>query len=91
MNPNHIDYNYQHYATNTKIDENVAKQNYMRNILLPELYLRGKKEEYIFPLSFSSKNERIYAYLIKEEYLTFIFIAIDKSNTTRDATLFIIE
>ena len=91
MKPNHIDYDYQHHAASAKIDENVAKQNYMRTILLPELYLRGEKEKDIFSLLYSSKKERLYTYLIKEEYLSFIFTAIEKSNTTRDAALVIIE
>ena len=59
-------------------------------MLLPELYLRGEKQEDILPLSYASKKERLYAYLIKEEYLSFIFTAIEKSNTTRDAALVII-
>ena len=56
MKPNHIDYDYQHHAASAKIDENVAKQNYMRNMLLPELYLRGEKQEDILPLSYASKK-----------------------------------
>ena len=91
MNPNHIDYDYQRHADNAKIDENLAKQNYLRNILLSKLYLRGEKADDILHLSFSLKKERFHAYLIKEEYLTFIFTTIEKSNTTRDAALVIVE
>ena len=76
MKPNHINYDYQRHAASAKIDENVAKQNCMRNILLPELYFRGEKEEGILPLLYASKKEIIYEYLIKEEYITFIFTTI---------------
>ena len=63
----------------------------MRNMLLLELYFRGEKKEDILPLWYASKKERLYIYLIKEGYLNFIFTAIEKSNTTRDAALVIIE
>lgn len=42
-------------TTNAKLNKNVIKQSYMRNILISKLFFRGEKKEYI--LLFASKKK----------------------------------
>lgn len=50
-----------------------------------------KDRNEIMSFSYTGKTDLLRIYLIKEEYLSFIFTAIDKSKTTREAALALIE
>ena len=91
LNMKHINFDYKLYAENAQITETVAKQQFMRTVLIPELELRDEDRNEIMGLSYTGKIELLQTYLIKEEYLSFIFTAIDKSKTTREAALVLIE
>ena len=91
LNMKHINFDYKLYAENAQITETVAKQQFMRTVLIPELELRDEDRNEIMGLSYTGKIELLQTYLIKEEYLSFIFTAIDKSKTTREAALVLTE
>lgn len=90
-NINHINFDYTLYAAKENNTEAYAKQHYMRTTLIPELKLRGEKTNDIMGMSYEGMIELLQTYLMNEEYLSYIFTAIDKSNTTREAALVLIE
>ena len=91
LNINHINFDYKLYAVQSDISETNAKHLYMRTTLLPELRLRSKDINEVMSMSYAGKIELLQTYLIKEEYLSYIYLTLDKSKTTRDAALVLIE
>lgn len=91
LNIHHINFDYKQYAANLKITKKIAKQEYMRTTLLPELKLREKDMNDVMNLSYTAKIELLQVHLIKEEYLSYIYTTLDKSRTTREAALVLIE
>ena len=63
----------------------------MCTTLLPELKLRAIDINEIIGMSYAGKIELLQTYLIKEEYLSYIYTTLDKSRTTRDSALVLIE
>ena len=90
-NIQHINFDYKLYAVKVNNTEAYAKQHYIRTTLLPQLVLRGEKTNEIMGMLYTGKIELLQTYLMNKEYLSYIFTAIDKSNTTRDAALVLIE
>ena len=90
-NIQHINFDYTLYAVKLNYTEADAKQHYMCTTLIPALVLRGETTNDIMGMSYTGKIELLQTYLMNEEYLSYIFTAIDKSNTTRDAALVLIE
>ena len=91
LNIHHINFDYIQYAANLKTTKKIAKQEYMRTTLLPELKLREKDMNDVMNLSYTAKIELLQVHLIKEEYLSYIYTTLDKSRTTREAVLVLIE
>ena len=63
----------------------------MRTTLLPELILREKDMNDVMNLSYREKIELLQVYLLKEEYLSYTYTTLDKSRTTKEAALVLIE
>ena len=57
LNIHHINFDYKQYAANLKITKKIAKQEYMRTTLLPELKLREKDMNDVMNLLYRSKIE----------------------------------
>ena len=91
LNIHHINFDYKQYAANLKTTKKIAKQEYMRTTLLPELKLREKDMNDVMNLSYTAKIELLQVHLIKEEYLSYIYRTIKNFRTTREAELVLIE
>ena len=91
MNINYINFDYKLYTTQSQITKTDTKHQYMHTNLLPELKLRSKDINEVMGILYAGKIELLSTYLIKEEYLSYIYITLDKSKTTKDAALVLIE
>ena len=91
MNINHINFDYKLYAAQSQITETDAKHQYMCTTLPPELKLISKDINEFMSMSYAGKIESLQSYIIKEDYLSYIYTTLDKSKTTRDISLVLIE
>ena len=63
----------------------------MHTSLFPELKLREKDINNIMSMLYTGKIELLQTYLIKEEYLSYIYMTLDKFRTTKEASLLLIK
>ena len=63
----------------------------MRTTLFPEPKLREKDINDIISIGYIGEIELLQTYLIKEEYLSYIYTTLEKYITNREAALVLIE